>query len=62
MDKSLCLVIAERRGCYPGMKTILNQDIFFVRKNWACGEAHSWSIRESQLVIDFSFERNAAKI
>ncbi len=41
VDKSRCLVIGERRGTYPGMKTILKLDIIFVEENEAGGDAHS---------------------
>ena len=35
VDKSRCLVIGERRGTYPGMKTTLKLDIIFVEAHEA---------------------------
>ena len=54
IDKSRCLVIGERRGSYPGMKTILNLDIILVEKNVARGDAYSIVYNGDRLVIDFS--------
>jgi alpha-D-xyloside xylohydrolase len=62
VDKSRCLMIGERRGSYPGMKTILNLDIFFVEKHEACRDAYSIVYHGEKMVINFSRVGNFVKI
>jgi alpha-D-xyloside xylohydrolase len=57
VDKSGCLVIGERQGTYPGMKTTLKLDIIFVEANEACGDAYSIIYEGEKLIVDFS-EKN----
>jgi alpha-D-xyloside xylohydrolase len=62
VEQSRCLVIGERRGSYPGMKNILNLEIFFVEKNEVCGDSYSLVYQGDKMVIDFSKEGYAIKI
>jgi alpha-D-xyloside xylohydrolase len=54
VDKSGCLVIGERQGTYPGMKTTLKLDIIFVEANEACGDAYSIIYEGEKLIVHFS--------
>ncbi len=62
VDQSRCFTLGERRGSYPGMKTILNLEIFFVEKHDACGDAHSIVYHGEKMVIDFSKVGNIVKM
>ena len=57
MNKSRCLVIGERRGTYPGMKTSLKLNIIFVEAHETCGDAYPIIYEGEKIIVDFS-EKN----